>query len=291
MKKLSQLKSWLNKPYPMIEDKKKALLFSFFFALFIFLFLLIFQPFGISEITHNKLGYLSGYFFITFGIMLISNILLPQWFETFFSPDHWTVKKNIISVLLHTLVIGLLNYEYNQRFGTSETTYYGPVSFILLTIAVGIFPIIFTIFFIERHLRKKHQRFASELNEKIEHSGTNPENIPLILRTESKNETLRINSLDFLCARSEGNYVAVFFRRGEHYERKLIRSSLTNIEEQLSSFEYIKRCHRSYLANLHRVDDISGNSRNYNLKIKHLDFSIPISRSYQREILSYLKNR
>jgi len=89
-----------------------------------------------------------------------------------------------------------------------------------------------------------------------------------------------------ICIKSEGNYVDVYFYKNEKINKQLIRNSLTKLSKQLIIFENIKRCHRSYIVNFSNIEKVSGNARNFNLHIKTLDFTISVSRSFPKEIIS-----
>jgi DNA-binding LytR/AlgR family response regulator len=72
-------------------------------------------------------------------------------------------------------------------------------------------------------------------------------------------------------------------------KKTLIRNTLSKIEKQLP-FDNIKKCHRSYLANLNLIEKITGNAQGYRL---HFPFSteitVPVSRSKGKELLDILE--
>ena len=80
--------------------------------------------------------------------------------------------------------------------------------------------------------------------------------------------------------------ISKFFSEENIFKSKLIRNSISNIEEQLIVFKKVKRCHRSYLVNLDKVEKMTGNTRNLNLHISNMNFSIPVSRSFPNEIFN-----
>mgnify|MGYP000580841126 CR=1 FL=1 len=106
----------LNQPYPFNNELKKELLSSLLFGLFIFLFLIIFQPFGLSNYrSESKVLNLAGYGMVTtvvlFLLSRLSGVILPQWY----SQKTWTVGKNI----LFTLIDGIAK-AYENGFGFSN---------------------------------------------------------------------------------------------------------------------------------------------------------------------------
>jgi len=273
---------YLNKPFPFIENKLHRLIASFLFALFIFIFIYIFQPFGISNIQYNKGLYLLGYFGITASVMLLGFFVAPLIFKDFFNFENWTIKKNYIFISIHFLLIIILNWIYNTTIGITEQ--HSLLYFILITVSVGIFPTLFLMYFIEKILTNKSQSIATTITDKIQHQKTETINTSIQLVSKNNNETFTINLHQLICIKSEGNYLSVVFKDNNKIESKLIRNSISKIEEQLIIFEKVVRCHRSYIVNLGNVEKLSGNARNFSLHITDLDYLIPVSRSFPNEI-------
>jgi DNA-binding LytR/AlgR family response regulator len=106
--------------------------------------------------------------------------------------------------------------------------------------------------------------------------------------SENVRDFIELELNQFICVQSEGNYVLVYYYNNQVVKKQFIRNSLTAVEDQVTGFEVIKRCHRSYIVNFQNVIRISGNARNYSLHIAKLDFSIPVSRSFPKMTLGNL---
>ena len=137
---------------------------SIFFGLFIFLFLLTFQPFGIPEVYPNKLLYLAGFGLITTLILIISLVVLPLIFPHLFENQKWNVVKQILLLLIITLVIAGINYEYSHRF-LSAIHIQTPnlLNFIFITFSVALIPITFLVFIMSNYLKKVTQEIRSDI--------------------------------------------------------------------------------------------------------------------------------
>ncbi len=282
-------KSILKRDFPRIENTKHQILTPFVFAIFIYLFLLIFQPFGLSEIQYYKPLYILGFFIITLLVMLLTLVFAPKIFKIYFASDTWTVQKEIIFVLINILLIAVLNWFYNSTFGNDIVSQPNLLLFLLYTFAVGIIPVVFLIFFIENYLSKKNSEIAKELACKIiSTKNIKKQSINIIL--ENAKTFFFEDSKQLICICSEGNYCNLYYTENGKLKKKLVRSSLTNIENQLIIFENIKRCHRSYIVNFHNVEKITGNARSYNLHITNLDFTIPVSRNFPKSIIDKFSN-
>lgn len=91
-----------------------------------------------------------------------------------------------------------------------------------------------------------------------------------------------------VCLQASDNYVEIFVYADDskqEIETVLLRMTLKYAEERMNTYSRIIRCHKSYIVNLDHVCDISGNAQGYKLQIPNLDFTIPVSRSYQERIL------
>jgi hypothetical protein len=280
----------LNRPFPFFESARQRILIPFLFSLFIYIFLMVFQPFGLAAIEYRKPIYVGGFFAITFLVMIFSYYLLPMLFSNTFNPDGWTVRKNILFIFWQILFIGFFNWLYNATVGKGLTEQHNLLAFELSTVAVGIFPIIFVTFYAENYLSRKHELIADDLTHRIRvpDGHTVPGRIRIV--SENVKDFIEINLQDFICVQSEGNYVLVYYYQGRNVKRQFIRNSLTTIEGQLKGFDTVKRCHRSYIVNFEQVKRFSGNARNYSLHIDQLDFAIPVSRNFPKEIIESLKS-
>jgi len=282
------MKDWLNKPFPFLESVKEQVLISFFSAGFVYFFLLIFQPFGISEVEMYKPLYTAGFFVITLLSLLINFLLITLVFKSIFKPENWTVAKNIYFMLWLLLVMAVFNWLYNSMFECELVEQHGFLRFLFMTLSVGIFPVIFFTLYTENILSNKHKLIAKELNVQI-HKPSKQDEIQIEILADNGKDMIELELKQFVCIRSEGNYADVFFIENQELKKKLIRNSLAKIAQQLLEFETVKRCHRSYIVNLQNVNTVSGNARNYNFHIEKLNFAIPVSRSFPKSIIENIK--
>ena len=269
----------------MTETSKQKLLVSFLFALFIYIFLIVFQPFGLSKIQFYRPLFIAGFFLITFLVMILSFFMGPLILKKAFNPDKWTVKKEIYFILWIICLIAVFNWLYNSTVGEEITEQYNLLTFLFITIAVGIFPTIFFTFYIEHYLANKHNLVSQELTGKIRKKNVKSTTGQIKIISENNATELTLNLQELICIVSEGNYANVFYYYKDEIKKKLIRNSLSKLNEQFVIFETIMRCHRSYIINLQNVNRVSGNARNYNLHVEKLDFTIPVSRNFPKEVI------
>ncbi len=278
---------WFDRPYPLVNRLQDKALLVVVFALFTYVFLLLYQPFGAAEIQYSRSIFLLGFAGSVLLALGFNYFLLPQLFRSIFQPEHWQIKKEICYIAWSFCLVALLNYWYNSTIGKDIAPQYSLLQFLGITFSVGIFPLFGQIFLTERYLSRRNQEQAEALvQQKLGQHSPKP-TLPL-LRIQA--ETLRSGPLDipldnFLFATSDSNYSTVFYLQEGQVKRQLLRLSLKNIAEQLQSFDAIVRCHRSYIINKNQIENINGNARSLNIQLAHYKPLIPVSRSFPREKL------
>ena len=98
------------------------------------------------------------------------------------------------------------------------------------------------------------------------------------LTSKSHNEYLTIDRNNILFIQANDNYVTIHFLDQGDVKRRMLRNTLKDIENQLAS--PIVKCHRSYLVNSNRIQEIFGNMNNSKLVLDGFNGEIPVSRSY-----------
>ncbi len=276
--------SVLNKPYPKGSTNQRKVIFSLVFGLFIFAFLVVLQPFELSQWeTPHKTLKLLGYGVITTLVILINSFIIENIFRSWFSEENWKVWKEIIWAIWSILVIGTCNLYYSHWLTLFPINFQTFINFQLITLIIGAFPI--TIITLVNHgrLQKKNLTNAQQMTQIIEQdTQIEKQEAPttkLNLPSENGKEELSLFPDELLVIVSADNYVEVYFMQGEVVKKELLRNTLKNLEHLITPSPNMFRCHRSYLVNLKRVDKVEGNSQGYKLHLPVLDFLVPVSRS------------
>ena len=107
------LLAWLQKPYPMVETLSQKLVLASIFGLFIYLFLALFQPFGIQEIAAKQPFYIIGFALVTTLFMGINYTLFPRLFPKWFHKESWVVHRELLFILFNICSISFGNYYHH----------------------------------------------------------------------------------------------------------------------------------------------------------------------------------
>lgn len=265
------------KPFPIETDFLSVFRRSVAFGLFVFLFLLIFQPFGLSEIEGGIWLYCAGYGLVTTFCMLIFRVMGELVFPEFFEEENWTMGKEVAATMINILLIALGNLLFSVWAGffvLSATIF---LVFLFFTLAVAIFPVSLGALLKQNSLEKRHIKESIEANTAISEKENPAANNEVTLKDEEGKPALRVRSGDLFFLESADNYVKAFYREGELTRSVIFRGALSKIEIDLPSPPFL-RCHRSYLVNTTAVEKVSGNARGYQLSLSHTEKRVPVAR-------------
>jgi len=274
--------SVLANPYPKDSNFKKKVFTALIFGNFVFVFLLLFQPFGISEWkVPNKALVLSGYGAITFIAVLFNSVFIEKWIKNWFAEKNWKVWKEILWALWNIILIGTLNLLYSKWQMDFKLSFIAFFSYQWITLLIGLLPVSLITLWNHNRLQKKNLEEALALTKVIDSQPLPPINAAakLMLTGDNAKEFIELEPQQILFMEAADNYVEVVWLIGAKPNKKLLRTTLKKMEEQLSEVGYLFRCHRSYLVNLRKVTSVTGNSQGYKLVFEDSAFMVPVSRN------------
>ncbi len=95
-----------------------------------------------------------------------------------------------------------------------------------------------------------------------------------------------IGSEQILYIESADNYVILYYLNGNKPAKQILRNSMKNIEELLINAP-IKRCHRSFMVNLQKIEFVDYQKSKCQVKLKGIENFIPVSRKFYPEFRPY----
>lgn len=290
------MQNTFTKPYPIDSSPIAWLKRSIGFSLFASAFLLVFQPFGLSQVQHNLTIVAAGYGVSTFVTMVLLNVVFPKLFASFFSENNWNISKEISWSLVNVFFIGFSNAGYSYLIGFFPFNVESVLKFSGYALAVGIFPISLLVMQKQMKLEKKFEKKSEEINDLIEKQETlsaskTTEKTQINIPSQNVNESFSIELTDLIFVKSADNYVEIYFTDKNKLNRKLIRNSMKELEICFQNYPEIFRCHKSYFVNIDQVINSSGNAQGLKLHLKNTDELIPVSRSLTNSTRERLTNR
>jgi hypothetical protein len=286
---MKRILQYLNNPFPIESDWKARFKTAFFFALFVFAFLSIFQPFGLSTYKGQVYFHTAGYGLITLIGYVFTSIIATFIFPSFFEYDSWKVWKEILSNLCTIVVIGSLNVLYTVFI--FDLTFSIRLFYIFLgyTLSVGILPISIIVLIREMRLRTTFEKNSANLNASF-HPEKQKQAIQTTIETlQLENETVDIQRILFF--QSSANYLEVVYLESANLKRKVIRQTLKEVESKLENQSSFVRCHKSFIVNLTHVERFSGNAQGYKLHFAQHEQAIPVSRQHNENVKTWVERK
>lgn len=277
---------YLNKPYDLLEIKKFKILYSFGMWIFYFLFLYIFEPFGLYNLSGSyKLKIISLY---VFSGLLISVIHL-FWLQNIIIKKY-TLRNTILWISWITFLTSISSSIINDIISNQGRFHIeGFIVYMGIIFGTTIIPMSLLILWHYIYTIKKQIKISSQINKKIlEKSEISNGTETITIEASNKRENISLLINNFLYITSADNYIDVYYLEGNAIKHNLLRNTLSNIEKQTSNNRSIHRCHKSYIVNMSKIDSVLGNASGYKINLKNTDLLIPISRKYKENIFSLL---
>lgn len=241
---------------------------SIAFGLYSILVVVLFNPFTFIGVNLGVL-LLTIQFVLFFGLMFLT--------MSYFS---WgDDRKNLIfrttSDLLVSLIVGLLIL---MLFGKSfENSLVFTSTYVILpipVIAIRVLDFLLNDF-------KSKVKFETNRDDNLD------EDIKLKITNEAGKVLLNISFSKVICFEANDNYVITYYLSNDgDLKRSMERISLKKIEDLIKGFEdSFYRVHKSYIVNSNFVEKITGRSQAYKLKISYLEELVPVSRSFDIELI------
>lgn len=268
-----------NTPVSILETKKEKLWVILFLSVFIPLFLIIFQPFGVNNYdpTHRLNPDLL-YGSIGFGIV---NGIVVSIYEFFITPYLFkkkTVVEQLIRLFFLLILLSSAIYLFYNVMGNFHdwkwSSYFGFIRDISLMSIVPIGLIVLYANYIKT--KKAYEVLLTQPKVSFEKE-------LITLESDSGKDSITLHLAALLYAEAQDNYVAIHYLENNHLKKHLLRITMKALEYALKD-KLIVRCHRSFLVNFNKVIRVKGEGHQMKLYLSEIDIPIPVSRSYVNNI-------
>ena len=273
---------FFSKPHPFIFNKSTVLLPGFV----TFLVIALFAPFSFHDMnTSLRIGFAGLYGLIASGSVFLVVTFIRKAYPSY--SERWTVGKEILSTLIVLTVICLLIFLLLFSFQLTDLPALQLLEAVLLnTLIISLFPVVVLVLFEQYNHQKKQWKKAHEMNERIANEPPSRKNSLIQLVGENGKIELQLDPEELIFLKAEGNYVEVFYG-SDQSQKKLIRNRLKALAESLP-VDLFFQCHKSYVINKRSIVSVEGNARNFELKLRSVPDSIPVSRTKSEELMRFL---
>jgi hypothetical protein len=280
-----RLKKLISSKFPQNFIIKRPLYGAMLIAGFTLVFALLYKPLGSH--AGRFLSYeatMAAYAFIS-GISLFVFINLLNRLNWFSKQDEWTILKELLAILILLFAMGVVIYfaaflleEPASRWNFA--TFFDSVKNAFL---IGIIPFLFFTALNYLHWISPEVKYNSS-------SSKSSETEELIqINSQLKKESLSFYPSQFIYAESDSNYVNFYLISGDKVQKKVIRNSITDVEQQLAQIPFVVRTHRAFIVNLKKIKSKKGNSLGFRLRLRGTDSEIPVSRNNTRNFSELMK--
>jgi len=279
MFRFERISDFLSKEISVLSRVEKV----FFVAgtgLFIFLFLLFFQPFGVNNYDPRETISFQ-FFWLMFSMgLFVSVVLAINEFLLFpLLIKKYSRKGMILWSLWSVFWLGSWIFLfYNYLGGWHDLQWKSFFGFIGNIGMMSILPIAVILFYIRIRelgisLKSAHSfSYGSAIGDQL-----------LIFTADNLKDQFSVPLKYLLYLESEDNYIAVYHLHDGSPKKTLIRKSLKQVQEENLDPALI-RCHRSLIINQFHLQQIKGNRNKLVLSLDHVKDPIPVSRQYIDDI-------
>lgn len=279
--------------YPFTEycDTHKR---NVFFGVFAMLLLLVFRPFGLSAYSYGRSYIIIGYGLIIWLTLSSNDFWAYRVYYPLFRERGWTVVHQFLWTLFQLYITGITCCIYAVVVNVFPENL---ISFLKMEVYVllsSIIPIIMMLLIKQNYLLSRHRRLAKLLNKELneEHHVNSAQTHPdaITIEGDNRNEQIELIPDQIDCIIAVDNYFEIVWQENEEEHRKLLRGTLTMVEDTVRNLPFLFRCHKDYLVNLNKVTHITGKGQGYRLQLKNHPEVVPVSRFKGQKMHRLLKS-
>lgn len=279
-----RIEAILKQDIPFLDSTRNKLLLIGFICLYSFIFIKLYAPYEISEWGEN---YYWEFILIGFIVLIFSQFVL----RTIIGPKRFKIYSLLPWGLMEMLLMALIfELTYSPPIPTLQEKIW---EFLITFRQIGLVVVVpYTLFLWYAQIKQKLSSFKEEIQFNIESSGKEGNSNLLILNGENNKVLLAIKYNQLLYIKSAGNYVELFYLKGEKFNKELIRMSFKELDGIIKDSKVI-RIHRSYMVNTAHINSVKKTKKGYTLSIQYTpEEKIPVSFGYKAsfEKVLQLKN-
>lgn len=205
--------------------------------------------------------------------------------------------KNHFFIVFSVVISLVFTFEAFYFIKVESFSLNSLLSLFLLVFTSFILPFYFGLLLVEKYIMKQVENIAKSLDKDISFikESSKPSNREITIESEKTNASITFQLMNLLMVEAQGNYCMFYvYENGKcengNCENKIMHITMKAVQENLADYPQIIRCHKSFIANIHHVIKVSGNSRGYALHFENQEITAPVSRGYQKDVMNSIRN-
>ena len=268
-----------------LTTKKNTIIQIAFTTIFAYIFINIYRPFGYNDwykIKDWQLLIASAVVVITgMVVILLSRVVMHQLkksHEITYAMYSWFIVAEIFFMgVFYTSFEVFILHDNRSPLELLFNAVQNTALILLIPYTLSI------LFFAWSDIKKKLEQVAQQFRD--------PSEIFIPFKDEKGSLKITVKSIDVLFLESNDNYVNIHYKDNGKRKIYMIRNSLKQFEKELKDYPII-RTHRKYSVNSKNIKMLKKERKGYELLMNtEMEDRIPVSRSYEQQVIQLLSNK
>ena len=266
----------LKNPFGSSVGTSKGLIYSAVVGVIVAVVALTLQPFGLAGFSHaSRTLYLLGFGVMAFLGMAFCQFLLPKIAANFYDEYHWTVGRQIIQIVLISLIISVLCAVYANALNITSVDF---VQVLGITFVASLLGGTILTFIQESMQRSKYTTSAADISRNLGNLKlpASKQSLPVLL-FGSGNQKLSLLPNQLIYAETSADSTNFYYQDFMGVAQKTVNDSLANIEKEFSNHPQFVRSGKNHIVNLRALQNIKGSARGYHLTLARTKQELSVS--------------
>ncbi len=261
----------LSQDAPVLDSSRNRLVHIGVLSVFTLVFLSVYSPFDMTEWGGNIIGYV----FIGSVVSLLSQFVIRPILGVNKFKMYELILWGVCEILAMTFFIYLIYGPAFPTIGEKIDEYLLTLKFVFLIVAGPYTLLVWYLAFTEKFSSYKNVAQNGLLKDSRKGKEL------LTITGENNKVLLAINYDQLLYVKSSGNYLDIYYLKGDTASKELVRVSLKELEAKITDSSIV-RIHRSYMVNKHKISSFKKTRKGYKLIVQHSpDEILPVSLGYK----------
>lgn len=294
------LKLFLTQTFYYFNSSRNKWIYIFSSTLFVFFFLILFQPYGISEEVNNPINSNSEIllFFFSISVSTFTGLSLSQFvLRPFIFKRSMSNGNYIIWLLLEAFIITLIMFFFSLIIPDLGNDFENELNLLFQLrnyfrcLIILLFPFFGSLVFVlVEKMTFEIKELSYQIKQYTDHFTSKQKAEIIHLKDENGQADFSGELNKILYLESSNQYVLIHYLDKSKVKKHIIRNRMKAVLEQTKGLPF-QRCHRSFAINLLNVKYMSRN-KDKEFLVTNTDpvFQIPVSKSYLKKIKEELSS-